>query len=82
MRALAIHETVMQLMVNTLNKAQHQTAAAETVPARNRSSVASTAAEIEMEASKVCISYFLKYTIFALLATLYLQWFGHDIVDI
>lgn len=27
MRALGIHETVMQLMVNTLNKAQQQTAA-------------------------------------------------------
>lgn len=30
MRALAIHETVMQLMINTLNKAQQQSAETET----------------------------------------------------
>ena len=45
MRSLGIHETVMQLMVNTLNKAQQHPPAAESDPAtRRRSSVASNTA--------------------------------------
>ena len=53
MRALGIHETVMQLMVNTLNKAQHQTAAAQDSTAKRRSSVTSNPQEVEAEGSKV-----------------------------
>ena len=53
MRALAIHETVMQLMVNTLNKAQHQTVATVDNAAKRRSSVASNTPDIEVEAAKV-----------------------------
>ncbi len=52
MRALGIHETVMQLMVNTLNKAQQQTAAVADIQKR-RSSVTSTDAPTEPEGVKV-----------------------------
>lgn len=54
MRALGIHETVMQLMVNTLNKAQQQTAVTDPSQKR-RSSAASNPPEAEddLEGSKV-----------------------------
>ena len=55
MRALGIHETVMQLMVNTLNKAQQQTAAVADVQKR-RSSIASAEQEVEPEGVKVNMS--------------------------
>lgn len=35
MRALAVHETVMQLMINTLSKTQQQTAAEDHSPRRS-----------------------------------------------
>ncbi len=53
MRALANHETVMQLMINTLNKAQHQTATAADSAAKRRSSVTSDPQEVGVEESKV-----------------------------
>lgn len=53
MRALGIHETVMQLMINTLNKAQHQTAAESDASQKRLSSVAATPTEPEIDASKV-----------------------------
>jgi len=51
MRALGIHETVMQLMVNTLNKSQQQAAAAEAVDqaAKRRSSLASNVPDLQAE---------------------------------
>ena len=53
MRALGIHETVMRLMINTLNKAQHQTAAESDSTQKRLSSVASTPPEPEIDTSKV-----------------------------
>jgi ryanodine receptor 2 len=46
MRSLSIHETVMQLMVNTLNKAQQQSAAvgSETGNTQRKSSIQSNGA--------------------------------------
>ena len=55
MRALGIHETVMQLMINTLNKAQQQTAAVADVQKR-RASIASAEQEAEPEGVKVNFS--------------------------
>ena len=57
MRALGIHETVMSLMVNTLNKSQQQAAAAEDAAAtKRRSSIGSNSAttgQSQEEAAKV-----------------------------
>uniref|UniRef100_X1Z8I7 Ryanodine receptor n=1 Tax=Capitella teleta TaxID=283909 RepID=X1Z8I7_CAPTE len=56
MRALGIHETVMQLMINTLNKAQQQSAAGASEPdqQRRRSSLASSGTdEMSQEGTKV-----------------------------
>lgn len=51
MRALCVHETVMQLMVNTLNKAQqHQQAAASEQAAGNRTSIAGATNESDPSA--------------------------------
>ncbi|XP_052827801.1 ryanodine receptor isoform X7 [Octopus bimaculoides] len=51
MRALCVHETVMQLMVNTLNKAQqHQQAAASEQAAGNRTSIAGAPSESDPSA--------------------------------
>ncbi len=52
MRALGIHETVMQLMINTLNKAQQQSAAVADIQKR-RASVGSADADLEAEPAKV-----------------------------
>ena len=61
MRALGIHETVMQLMVNTLNKAQQQSAAVADIQKR-RASVGSADGELEAEPAKVIIKLLL-YTL-------------------
>ena len=57
MRALCLHETVMQLMVNTLNKAQQQqSAAASDVTANNQrrtSTAPSSAVDNIIEPNKV-----------------------------
>lgn len=60
MRALCVHETVMQLMVNTLNKAQQQQSAAtggaaELSTSQNKPAVVTAAADSLMEPSKVVI---------------------------
>ncbi len=57
MRALSNHETVMQLMINTLNKAQHQTAATADMSGKRRSSVASDPQQATPEEAKVSVSH-------------------------
>ena len=68
MRALGIHETVMQLMINTLNKAQHQSKSAATeTPGpssqRRRGSIISLTNEEGAASSKVNHSIFNSYII-------------------
>jgi len=56
MRALCLHETVMQLMVNTLNKAQQQQSAAggdNTTSQRRQSTVPAGALDANLDTSKV-----------------------------
>ena len=55
MRALGVHETVMTLMVNTLNKAQQQSSAADidTSDQKRRSSIASNSPDADKEGSEV-----------------------------
>ena len=63
MRALCLHETVMQLMVNTLNKAQQQQSAAggdlNTSAQRRTSTLPPSVADggISEQTSKVCVLF-------------------------
>ena len=64
MRALGVHETVMQLMVNTLNKAQQQSSAADidTVDQKRRSSVASTNADMVSDTAPTRVRLICQYS--------------------
>ena len=50
-RSLGIHETVMQLMVNTLNKAKQGPQTSSNEPGKRRSSISSTQPETEQQES-------------------------------
>ena len=63
MRALSVHETVMQLMVNTLNNAKQRASSApaanfaESGANRRRSSVQSNVQELTLPASSSKVSH-------------------------
>ena len=67
MRALAIHNTVLQMMVNTLNRQQQETAANEVAGEQKRRSSLVPADVMDMppDTGKVCLTLFsiiMRYT--------------------